>query len=302
MPDALLDKWLSRLQCPLCGGPLAQVDESLCCTSGGHAFPIEEGIPCLVDPDEAHDLARFCAQYDALRLEEGWADEKPGYYDALPYNDITGRHTQEWALRVRSLAWLFKWLDHTFGDAGLSLLDAAAGVGWMSRILAEKHEVVAMDVNVGRHGLNAVPAARRSYLALQGMLDRIPMADDSLDLVIINAGLQYASTQHRVLQEAHRILRTTGRLVIMDSPVYPNEQAVELARQRTAAYYDKMGRPELATRYTGLTDALFLNNEWFSFTRPRRDFSIRDHLAKKIRAWLGKPVGARFPIIVGQAI
>ena len=133
-------------------------------------------------------------------------------------------------------------------------------------------------------------------------MDRIPLAKECLDVVIANASLQYATDHHRVLQEAYRILRPQGYFVVMDSPVYPDQQSVNQAHQRTLTHYDNMGWPHIATRYTGIRDDLFSPDGAFTFQYFRRDLSTRDYLSKKVRTWLGKSTGARFPIIVGRAI
>lgn len=306
MTDTLSDKWLSYLQCPLCSQSLEQAggeeDTGLYCSTCVHTYPVVSDIPCLIDPKTVDVQAIFCKQYDALRKKEGWVSDQPGYYEALPYQDLTGHHTQEWTVRVRSLEWLLKWLTDTFGENRLSILDAGAGVGWLSQILANSYDVIAMDVNIGSHGLNAFQPLQRPYLAIQGLMDRIPLANDALDVVVANASLQYTAAHHHVLQEAHRILRPHGCFVVMDSPVYPNKHSVDQAHQRTRAYYDKMGWPDLAARYFGIMSDLFSHDEQFTFHYYRRDLSTRDHLVKKVRSWLGKSTGARFPIIVGRVV
>jgi SAM-dependent methyltransferase len=306
MTDVLSDQWLPYLQCPLCRQSLEWVDRiasaGLYCNTCLHTYPVVQDIPCLIEPALVDEQTRFCEQYDALRKEEGWASDQPGYYAALPYQDLTGLHAKEWAVRVRSVAWLSKWLKHTFGENRVSILDAGAGAGWLSQILAPHYEVLTMDVNIGSHGLNAFQPSQRPYQAMQGLMDRIPLAKECLDVVIANASLQYATDHHRVLQEAYRILRPQGYFVVMDSPVYPDQQSVNQAHQRTLTHYDNMGWPHIATRYTGIRDDLFSPDGAFTFQYFRRDLSTRDYLSKKVRTWLGKSTGARFPIIVGRAI
>lgn len=46
--------WLQLLACPVCRGPLLALSspERLRCETCGHDFPIDDGIPDLVPPDE----------------------------------------------------------------------------------------------------------------------------------------------------------------------------------------------------------------------------------------------------------
>ncbi len=293
-------QWFDRLRCPRCNGKTIQGTRSVSCTDCETVYPITDDIALMVLPEDMNACDRFCSQYDALRLKEGWASDLPDYYESLPFHDLAGLHSDHWKLRTNSYRLIDRWLRRIFDGARRMVLDGGAGNGWLSKLLAKRHDVAALDLNAGRHGLGAIPKNRRTYAAIQAGLERMPLVDECCDVVIINASLHYGQAPDRYLQETHRILVSNGFLFITDSPVYPTESGADQARERTQAYYEEAGFPELAKYYCGLTDACFDAHDLFQFQRLRRDFSRTELIKKRVREALGSPESARFPVWVGR--
>jgi ubiquinone/menaquinone biosynthesis C-methylase UbiE/ADP-ribose pyrophosphatase YjhB (NUDIX family) len=273
---------------------------SLRCNDCRTEYAIENGIPCLIDADRLIAVQDYCKKYDKLRLREGWASETPEFYQRLPFCDLSGRHSQEWALRARSFQFLQSWLENIFGAQSIRILDIGAGSGWMSRRLAERGEVLAIDVNAGPYGLSALPAEQRNFMAVQAELEHLPFASNSFDAAIANASLHYAKNLNQFFAKISRVLRPGGKLIVMDSPTYPTLTAASTAHERTQAYYAQMGIPELAEKYAGLIEKIFSEQQSFRFARWRRDFATASLLKKWLREKMGKPVAARFPIWIGE--
>ncbi len=299
-----LYRWLEILRCPQCRGHFAitghGATRTLRCVNCATQFALHNGIPQLLKPERAQSMQDYCEKYDRLRLQEGWASTQPEFYFQLPFRDLTNRHVNEWRLRVKSFQQLQTWLEKKYGARSLRILDAGAGSGWMSRLLAPSHEVLATDVNAGPHGLHA--HAQRRFMAVQAELDNLPLASQSFELVIANASAHYANDARQFFAEAARVLRPGGNLIIMDSPVYRDEAAVSAAHQRTRAYYAKSGVPELAQTYRGLAHELFINTNAFDFTCLRRDFSRVAEFKKWLHEKLGRESAARFPIWIGARL
>lgn len=266
---------------------------------GAH-YPVHNAIPSLIVPERRDAAAIFCQKYDALRLKEGWASDRPGYYENIPFRDLTGGHSQEWYYRLTSLRFLQQWLARNFGSTRLRIVDVGAGTGWMSRGLSANHDVMAVDVNAGPHGLAALPESARRFKAVQAELDRLPLADDSFDLAVANASLHHADNVEAVLEKISRLLRPAGELIVMDSPTYATRAAAHTAHERTRAYYSQAGVAELADHYHGLTSSDFQQNKDFTFRCLRRDFSRMQSLKKWLYEMKGGPASARFPIWLGQ--
>lgn len=302
----LLYRWLGVLRCPQCHGQfLMTMHDNSCalrCRDCNASHGVNDHIPKLVVPERASAIASFCQKYDAVRLREGWASAAPDYYLNLPFRDLTGKHAHEWQLRAKSFRFLQNWLKQNYGNRSLRILDIGTGSGWMSRLLADQHDVFAIDVNAGPHGLAALPVEQRRFMAAQAELERLPLASHSFDLVIANASLHYTQNVAHVFEQAGRVLRPGGKFLVMDSPVYATRAAALAARERSRGYYAQQGVPELANNYGGLTEELFEQPSAFRFARLRRDFSRLDHFKKWLRDKIGNGGAARFPIWLGERV
>ncbi|MGH7453752.1 MAG: methyltransferase domain-containing protein, partial [bacterium] len=304
--NTLLYRWLGVLRCPQCRGHFeitaTHRHQTLRCLECFAEYAVTDGIPRLVISSRTKAVEKFCEKYDALRLREGWASDAPEFYLQLPFRDLSGRHAREWQMRAQSFHLVQNWLAQEFSDRRLRVLDAGAGSGWMSRCLAERHDVVAIDVNAGPHGLAALSSEQRHFMVVQAELDRLPFASNSFDVVIANASLHYARSVEQFFEHIQRVLRPGGKLIVMDSPTYPTREAAQAAHERSRAYYAQMGVPELAENYGGLPEALFAEQKGFRFARVRRDFASPAFVKKWLREKFGQPVAARFPVWIGERL
>ncbi|MBI3696653.1 MAG: methyltransferase domain-containing protein, partial [Acidobacteria bacterium] len=103
------------------------------------------------------------------------------------------------------------------------ILDLGAGVGWMSwRLAGRGHRPVAVDLLADP--LDGLGAAVRHYAGafpvVEAEFDRLPFPDARFDLAIFNSSLHYSTDYRRTLAEARRCLRPSGRVVVLDSPLY----------------------------------------------------------------------------------
>lgn len=193
-------------------------------------------------------LRQFVQDYRRIRFAEGFASTDPSFARQLPFRDVTGRNAAIW--RIRAFHYLLL-------RAGLSclpgvnrVLDAGAGNGWLSRRLAARYRVTALDVDTTDAGLGAIDDPRVGRVCAD--LESLPFAAGTFDVVIVAATLHYAVDLSHTLRELARVLRSGGVLVIADSPVYPDAMARHRAWQRTVDYYSAAGAAHLAQRYRGL--------------------------------------------------
>lgn len=286
--------------CPWCRGELVGQAQSSCCGECSREYVRRDGIYRFIDKARKQAVAAFNAKYDRIRLMEGWACDLPGYYEYLPYRDISGRHQDLWRLRARSFEYLLGQLRKTAIAPGASLLDLGAGSCWMSQRLGSLFRVFALDVNDGAHGLAAFPRQNRRYIPVQGEMQRLPFRPASFDVVIAGASLHYGRALHTMLGEVHRVLQRTGCFFVFDSPFYPTPAALQAAHGRTQQYYRSLGVADFAGHYGGILESDFVRNALFSFQKLRADASLRLRAMNWARMKLGRDPGAAFPFWIGM--
>jgi ArsR family transcriptional regulator len=112
------------------------------------------------------------------------------------------------------------------------IADLGAGEGAFALLLAQQAKnVIAVDssakmIEVGRelaqrHGVQNVEYR-------QGDMEEVPIGDGEVDLVFFSQSLHHALHPERAVEEAGRILRPGGRIVILDLVKHRFEEAREL--------------------------------------------------------------------------
>lgn len=187
---------------------------------------------------------RFLHDYSVIREAEGRGADDAEYFRALPFRDLTGRNSAQWAIRART--WTH--FEHTVLREAeqkirrpLRILDAGAGNGWMSyRLRLREHQPVALDIFTDeRDGLRCVRYYPRRFPCIEAGFDDLPFRDATFDLAIYNSSIHYSPDYRRTLTEALRCLRPGGRIVIMDSPVYTKREHGEQMRAERHAFFQR---------------------------------------------------------------
>jgi SAM-dependent methyltransferase len=285
-------------------------------------------------------VAQFTREYQTVRRAEGWGSLNGAYYRALPYRDLSGRHTDIWRIRARSFDTFLKvvvepletdsaadamrWSPREARDSTVSarrarrprparrrrltVLDLGAGTGWLAYRLARRgHAAVAVDLLDDRlDGLGARRHFNSSIAAVLAEFDRLPVPASYADLIVFNASLHYSSDFAATLREAQRALCPGGTLVILDTPMYvdPNSGA-RMVQEREARFLKTYGFAS-----TALTSEHFL-------TRQRLDglghqlgiewrvhtprWPLRDAVRRTLNGWRARREPAHFPVIVGRS-
>ncbi len=180
---------------------------------------------------EDTDFARQCEEdrrkLNAIRSRREEAAE-----------DYFARHAEEWddLRRLHSPDKLVeRHLLDALGDAPLGrLLDIGTGTGRMAELFAPRAErVVALDKNlemlrVARAKLQHLPT--ETIELVQGDFSDLPFDADQFDTVMLHQVLHFAQDPAAALEEAARVMRPGGRLVIVDFATHSHEEL----RQRHA--------------------------------------------------------------------
>jgi ubiquinone/menaquinone biosynthesis C-methylase UbiE len=187
----------------------------------------------------------FLEHYAAIRHAEGRGSGDPAYFRALPYRDLTGTNSGQWAIRARSYRHfegvVLSKIERRV-NRPLDVLDLGAGNGWMSyRLALRDHRAVALDIFPDeRDGLGAI---RHYPVPLAGVIaefDHLPFREASFDVAIYNSSLHYSSDYRRALREVRRCLRRSGCVIVMDSPIYKLAEHGERMRAERQARFEKL--------------------------------------------------------------
>jgi SAM-dependent methyltransferase len=184
---------------------------------------------------------RFLEDYRTIRTAEGRGSKEGAYYRALPYRDLTGRNSAQWAIRGKSYRYferrILSQLEQKAGRE-LDVLDLGAGNCWMSyRLSLRKHRPVALDIFTDvMDGLAAARHYGVRFPLVETEFDQLPFRASSFDLAVFNASIHYSTDYRRTLNEVRRCLRPAGHFVIIDSPVYRVPEHGEMMR---AERYDE---------------------------------------------------------------
>jgi ArsR family transcriptional regulator len=112
------------------------------------------------------------------------------------------------------------------------IADLGAGEGAFALLLAERAKrVIAVDTSAKMIEVGREQALRHGVTNLeyrQGDMEEVPIEDAAVDLVFFSQSLHHALHPRRAVDEAWRILRPGGRIVILDLAKHRFEEAREL--------------------------------------------------------------------------
>ena len=106
---------------------------------------------------------------------------------------------------------------------GEDVLDLGCGAGidtlLAARAVGSTGTAIGVDMTpemVARARANAAAASLSNVEIRQGLIEELPLSDESVDVVISNGVLNLSMRKSRVLAETMRVLRPGGRVVISD--------------------------------------------------------------------------------------
>ena len=188
---------------------------------------------------------------DDARLAEVRRVRRESFAEAGQHGDdrrqlVPGR---SWAAWARALGLLLPEID---------VADLGCGEGYLTLESARwARHVTAIDQSADVLARGRELAARRKLTNItwkKGDLERLPIADASVDLALLSQALHHAARPERALAEAHRILRPGGRVLILD------------LREHDEAWV----KTKLGDKWLGFTDAALtalLKNAGFELVR-----------------------------------
>jgi SAM-dependent methyltransferase len=290
------------LRCPRCFESVGFLPEkdaaSIECFSCGSRLACEQGIWKTLLPERAARYSQFVQDYESIRAAEGRGSNSDEYYLALPYRDLSGRLSGQWALRARTFRYIERKVMPRFTPLAhyrLRILDLGAGNGWMSyRFAIQGHTPVAVDLLINeRDGLGAAkhyePRLPSLFPRFQAELDNLPFADSQFDVVMFNASFHYSENYEKTLAEAIRCVRGGGTVVIADTPWYSDERSGErMLQERRALFIRRYGFPS-----DELNSLEFLTDQRLSALEQRFHTQWHTHGPFYGVRWHMRPLAAR---------
>lgn len=114
----------------------------------------------------------------------------------------------------------------------ITVADLGAGEGLVSQLLAQRAERVWCIDNSPKMVEVGTELARKNGLAnlayKLGDIEQVPLPDKSVDLAILSQALHHASHPQTAVDEAFRILKPGGQLLVLDLKEHGFEKAHEL--------------------------------------------------------------------------
>jgi SAM-dependent methyltransferase len=232
-----------RLRCPRCSANLS----SLSCAKCGMEMCESDGIVHALRPERVEHYARFIAEYEHIRAEEGRGSNGADFYLDLPYRDASGRNADQWRIRSRTYQYVLDRILTPTLPFGAKILDLGAGNCWMShRLTRAGYSMVGVDLLTNSFdGLGAADHYQKhlpkDLPRFQAELEHLPFQDRQFDAAIFNASFHYAEDAYAAVAEALRCVKRDGVVVISDTPWYSCEafgiQMVKERRQRFLLRY-----------------------------------------------------------------
>ena len=113
----------------------------------------------------------------------------------------------------------------------ITVADLGAGEGLVSQLLARRAERVWCIDNSPKMVEVGTELAKKNGLAnltyKLGDIESVPLPDKSVDLAILSQALHHASHPQTAVDEAHRILKPGGQLLVLDLKEHAYEKAHE---------------------------------------------------------------------------
>ena len=198
--------------------------------------------------------------------------------------DITSRSPlhQEWLLRKTSAKQLVNYLTKHKVN---SVLEIGCGNGWLSHYLAENlnASIVGADINETELQQAARVFDNNNLTFVYADVLTEAFNQNSFDIILMASCIQYFKKIDELLHKILPLLRPSGELHIIDSPIYKKSE-IEPAKERTKEYFKLMGHSEMTALYYHHSLDDFRNFKYAFLYNPRSP------LIKVTRKFFNSPV------------
>lgn len=179
--------------------------------------------------------------------------------------------TQEWHSfdATRYLNW-----EQLLSGHHLKILDMGAGTGWLSAFLSKLDQVEQIDaLDSSRNNLNKMMPRLIQIMGgdaskirpIRGLFSPILVEDAHYDYIVASSAVHHAPSLSEVLRECHRVLKSGGKLVILNEtpmtlPRYIYRSCRIFASVILGAAAGKMDEPAASISSSGILYDPFLGD------------------------------------------
>ena len=284
--------------------PLLQKDnKTLLCQETGVEYHRVNGVWHMLAADRRPMFDQFICEYETVRRAEGRQSADPDFYRQLPFVAADHPDHQMWQQRAASFLVFMKQILSPLESGSptpLTILDIGAGNGWLSNQLGKRgHNMTAVDLTINDFdGLGVCQLYNTPITSIQADFDQLPLENNRFDLVIFNASFHYSTDTSNSLCESLRVLKNTGNLIIIDTPIYQNgATGRQMVAEREAAFKQQYGFPSNSLKSVNFLTYQQINR----FTPPVQLIHTITPFRQKIRRLKTKVRGqreaAQFPIL-----
>jgi uncharacterized protein YbaR (Trm112 family) len=198
------------LRCPVCRRPLDETGAELRCPDCGGRYPVEGGIPRLLDerlPGIA-EKRREIEGWVAMAKAQGWYEPDDEVDRHLPFlcRDL-GWEDKNWRANEHS----FSLLLERYVRPGMRVLEVGAAKCWAGQhLLPRGVEYVATDILADENVGLGRGEFFGSFPRVQADGEHLPFADGAFDLAYCVAALHHALDLWGMVRELARVTRRGG--------------------------------------------------------------------------------------------
>ena len=176
--------------------------EWLVADESGDRFPIEEGIPIFIQPD---DIVGLNKKYRTF------------YQFSAPLYDFFVRlYGYFWGGSEK--VWRQEFLRELEIKPGDRVLEVSVGTGGNMRLLPETAEYFGLDLTKSmlQQCKRNLRRWQRSAMLFNGNAERLPFDDESFDVVFHVGGINFFNDQKAAIQEMIRVTKPGSKILIVD--------------------------------------------------------------------------------------
>ncbi len=210
------------------------------------SFTFEQNVFCQKEID---NLNAFEKNYINLREREHrvYSDEVVRNLPAIAESHALRK---EWLIRkitMKKLVEHFKKRNYK-----TLILELGCGNGWLCHHLAISlnAEILGLDINETEllQGAKLFGATQNLSFICADVFT-VDLKSQSFDFILLASSIQYFSNLKRLISRVLELLKPSGEIHIVDSPIYTSTIKANEAKARSLDYFNSRGVPEMANNY-----------------------------------------------------